>query len=740
MKRLILIQLIFYSLLGSTFAKIKVYPPTIKKEITFAIIVDKLTYEKTRNSILYYRDAIQTEDNISTYVLVLNDEGPIEIKNEIKKIYTKSKLEGVVFIGDIPIPMIRGAQHMTSAFKMNEKKYPFIRSSVPSDRFYEDFNLQFDFIKRDSINSLLYYYKLTHDSPQRIQKEIYSGRIKAPANDDTKYELISSYLAKVVKAKKNPELLNNAFVFTGHGYNSESLTAWNNETLSLKEQFPQMFELGGRLKHIQHSMSPEIKEILQIELSQEELDMAIFHAHGAEETQYLVGYPPATSISQNVESIKRFLRSKVRYAKRKNKNIEEAKNYYKEKYNLTEEWFEGTFEDSVITADSLYDYKMDIHSDDLANYSPQSEFIVFDECFNGAFHRENTISARYIFDSGNVISSVANSVNVLQDKWANKSIGLFNYGVSIGNWHKEFNYLENHIIGDPTFHFKNTSDLNLNKDIILKENNAEYWEELLNNKIPELRALSVEKLFKIHKEKFIPSLVKIYKEDNSYNVRTHVLSCLAETNSKEFKDILLMSIEDPYEFIRRKSAKLIGELHSNRFINKMIYSMIFDNSKRVSFNLGMSLLFVDQEEMLKEANKIIRELPDFVNKENYLKIFNKISDRSKRWVFERIIPRMNDDTLEVSKRIGAVRMLRNYNFKEVIPELLKVIQNEKTPDELSITIIEAMGWYNYSETKNKIINILSRIITEDKKSEQIIFEAIKTKNRLITGCNVPLTP
>ena len=50
------------------------------------------------------------------------------------RLYRESRLEGAVFIGDIPIPMIRKAQHMTSAFKMDEEKSPrpgFFRTFRP---------------------------------------------------------------------------------------------------------------------------------------------------------------------------------------------------------------------------------------------------------------------------------------------------------------------------------------------------------------------------------------------------------------------------------------------------------------------------------------------------------------------------------------------------------------------------------------------------------------------------------
>ena len=51
----------------------------------------------------------------------------------------------MVFIGDVPYVMVRNAQHMTTAFKMDEKKFPIDESSVCSDRFYDDLHLEFEY-------------------------------------------------------------------------------------------------------------------------------------------------------------------------------------------------------------------------------------------------------------------------------------------------------------------------------------------------------------------------------------------------------------------------------------------------------------------------------------------------------------------------------------------------------------------------------------------------------------------
>ena len=124
-------------------AKIKIIQPIQQHSSSFAIIVDDVTYDKISDAINTYRDAVEN-DGLSTFILADKWKNPEEIKAEIIKLYNgKPKLEGVVFIGDIPIPMIRNAQHMTSAFKLDEEKYPYFESSIASDCFYDDFDLKF---------------------------------------------------------------------------------------------------------------------------------------------------------------------------------------------------------------------------------------------------------------------------------------------------------------------------------------------------------------------------------------------------------------------------------------------------------------------------------------------------------------------------------------------------------------------------------------------------------------------
>ena len=112
---------------------------------SFAIVVDSESYKHCKNEIEDYRESV-SNGGLNAFVLEKNWSNPEEIKDTLMHFYKNNKLEGAVFVGDIPIAMIRQAQHFCTAFKMNETAYPIRDTSVPSDRFYDDFDLQFNFI------------------------------------------------------------------------------------------------------------------------------------------------------------------------------------------------------------------------------------------------------------------------------------------------------------------------------------------------------------------------------------------------------------------------------------------------------------------------------------------------------------------------------------------------------------------------------------------------------------------
>lgn len=736
--KMFVILLVFSFHTGLT--QVQEVKPVKKCATAFAIIVDEETYKNCKDALSNYKNAVE-EDGLSTYLLVSDWKNPDEVKKEIVRLYNqKPVLEGVVFVGDIPIPMIRNAQHMTSAFKLDEEKYPWFRSSVPSDRFYDDFDLKFQYLKQDSVHKLSHYYALQYNSPQRIEREIYSARIKPSGININKYEVINSYLNRVAETKREKNYIDNALVFLGHGYISNSLTAWADEKLSLQEQFPGLFIPGGRVKNLFHEMDRELKEILTRELQQDGLDIALFHAHGDTDMQLLLSYPVAQNVDENLESVKLYLRSKLRSAKQRKQSVEKTKEYFMKELNIPDTFFDGTFSDSLIAADSILGYKLDMYLDDIRKMKPQPKFMMFDECFNGSFHLDEYVTGEYVFGKGNMVVGEGNSVNCLQDKWADEFLGWLNKGVRIGLRHRESNLLESHLIGDPTFRFSSDSKYDLNRLLVLDKNNLEVWRALLKSDDDIFRETAVRMLYYNLKSKFEKELVGIYEKDKSFNVRLHALKSLAEINGDGFINILLKSINDPSEYIRRKSAEWMGEVGDEKYLPELIKAVFTDESERVVFNGKSALGFISIKKSADAIKSYIANLPESGMKVKLAKSYFPSLDRNQTWVFDEIIPNIKNDTLKLSKRIQEVKTFRNYKFRDAIPVLLEILADRKYPDSLRTAIVEALGWFSFSIEKNSILGAIEKIIDDKTSSILLRNEAIKTKNRLVVGANDAMLP
>ena len=155
-----------------------VVKPTVKSKTTFAIVVDQKSYDAAKAEIDAYRASVENE-GLGTYLLIDDWKRPEPIREQLIKLHAdkKAPLEGCVLVGDIPIAMVRDAHHLSSAFKMNPKM-DWQRSSIPSDRYYDDFGLTFDYIKQDSVIADYHYVSLRADGDQYIMPDIYSARIR----------------------------------------------------------------------------------------------------------------------------------------------------------------------------------------------------------------------------------------------------------------------------------------------------------------------------------------------------------------------------------------------------------------------------------------------------------------------------------------------------------------------------------------------------------------------------------
>lgn len=396
LKRIVLLIAVCLQALSLAAAP-RIVRPGVKSPTTFAIFIDSRSYEAAAAEVDAYRAAVE-RDGLGTYLLIDEWQNPESVRSEIIRMTeAQPHLEGVVFVGDIPIAMIRDGQHLTSAFKSSQDR-DWKDSSVPSDRYYDDPELQFEFLRRDADEPLYFYYSLSPESRQHIASPIYSARIKPPKREGADSdELLRAYLRKVVKAHAEQNELDNLFVFRGHGYNSEAPEAWAGEQIALREQLPALFRTGSTVRFYDFESRWPMKPYLLEKMARKGVDVALCHHHGAPDTQYLNGYRNGSGMNVSIENIKRFLRSKIDGHKDPEKRKAELIAYY----GVPEAWCQ--LSDSLHTADSLLDQAMDVHIEDLYNRPMNPRMVMFDACYNGSFHLDECIAASYIFGPGDCI-------------------------------------------------------------------------------------------------------------------------------------------------------------------------------------------------------------------------------------------------------------------------------------------------------------------------------------------------
>jgi hypothetical protein len=710
-------------------AQTRIIQPDHAYEQAFAIIIDTDSYAKATEAVHAYKRMLEETEQLSVYILVNNWESPSPLREEIIQLHSQNPgLEGVVFIGKIPIAMIRQGQHLTTAFKMDEDLYPFRESSVPSDRFYDDFDLIFDFIRQDELQPLHFYYRLSEHSPQRIRSDIYSGRIK-PLYGEGKdpYRQLSDYLYKVIADRQSGNELNHLFSFLGHGSISGCHIAWASEIVALSEQFPHLGIPGNSQKFMKYNMDEDIKLRLMNELQREELDLAILTMHGSPGIQHLSAPLPMDYSPGVVQRLIHTMQQLMSQAD--NVSVMQLR---AERLGIPMGWFQLISLPEDFVPDTLPMKRYEIDLDDMRDFHPNVRAIIFDACYNGAFQMDEYISGAYLFNEGKSIVSIANSVNVLQDIWPQEFLGLLGLGVRIGQIRQAVHTLESHIIGDPTFRFHAEGQVVLNQWMSANKDQPEAWEIFLQDVHPDLTAYALRMMSMDPPEGFSEMLFDMFSGSPHASIRLECLYLLKELNDYYYEQALIGATGDSYELIRRFGASWMRNKGHPAFIEVLVKMALHDPAylRAGDFNAKMSLNLFHPDAVIEEIYRQTEQLPSsFVNGEAAKEALISWVESNRAWV-EGQLALIMDKNLDKSRRIMPIRMLRNNNYHHLLSHYINLAKDQDEDEELRILMVEALGWFTHSIAKDRIIESCEEIIRSPRTPEAVRREAIKTLNRL----------
>ncbi len=718
--RLCALLLLAATCFAATVCAQQVERPAVEGPSSFAVITDSLTYVNCRQQIALYKQTVESE-GLPVFVAYAQWQSPDEVRALLKRLHDEEALEGCVLIGDVPIAMITRAQHLTSAFKMDERKFPLSECSVPSDRFYDDFDLKFT-PRDEQSEGLMHFYAMAPDSPQYISCDIYSARIKPQAGNGDPYAQIARYLEKAVREHRSGNEFDTFVSYTGHGSYSNSLTAWRSEQQITREQFGDRFSRRNTAKYLRYSMDPYMKYDLIRELRRKDLDFMVFHEHGDYYRQYVSGDPVTDETEAHIEQMETRLRSLYR------RNPESARKTAAA-WGLDSTWYADAETPAAIEKDSLLDLRLGIINEEIDDIRPNARMVVFDACFNGDFRNGDYIAGKYIFSEGDCCVAWANSVNVLQDKSAFDLLGLLARGIRIGVWAKHINILESHISGDPTLAFRSpdAERLDINRNVLRKE--PEYWLAQLDSDIPDMRSLALIRLY----EENYPETPKVLLDqflNSPYAVVRHTAFRLAESlDGPEFKTILMASVRDEFEFLRRIGVTRMGRVGDDDFIPLLVDTYIDDhNSARVVFQTVQSLKCFDRDKVKAAIEKRF-ETADFYNAENYRKALLAALDTQT-------VKGMPKDLADIADREDPkwrkfyISYLKNRPLNQFADEFARILCDETEEEDLRVCMAEALAWFDLSVNRGVIIEACERLLEKGGMSEELTREVTRARTRL----------
>lgn len=703
----------------------QILPPRISSSTTFAIVVDQRSYEEAGSLLEQYRSSVE-RDGLGTYLIVHSWKSPEEIRKLLYRLYTdrRSPLEGCVLVGDIPIPMLRDAQHLTSAFKMNQAR-DWKESSVPSDRYYDDFDLQFDFIRQDSERPLYHYYSLRPESPYTLEPNIYSARIKPlESNEVDKYELLRRYLQKLVQVRSEGfRPLDNLSIGRGYGYNSEDPIPWANEQIALREQLPQAHRPGASVKYFEFDEYFPMRDYYLNEMQREDLDLLLLHHHGSPDTEYINGEPKATNIQENIQAIKRYIRSKApRYFKKMSRDSTVI--HFAQRFGVPRKWVEEALETKHAQEDSLLNAQMVITTTDLKRVAPRARFVILDACFNGSFHLPDYIAGAYLFNEGKTVAVEANTVNTLQDIWKTEMFGLLGTGLRLGHLLRMNCYLETHLFGDPTYHYANTSTYSEDVNALLSPAHTDLriWHKLLASQEPDIQSLALRHMIRIPKVDAPALLEKSYFSSPHYCVRMEALKLLAERYPDRSVRVLKDALRDPYDLIRRFAIQYTIRIASPDLLSSYVQAyMDRSHEARTRLKLVSGVDAFDLQALRAEVEKQASERRLY-DKAFVEKLLSAIDRKAKE--NEADFALFSDPTPKASIVKQRILAYRNHPAPKALPYLLSLLANTDAPGELRLSAAETLGWYDLSYKRHEIPGALRKVKTDDKDLERTIRKAI----------------
>lgn len=641
----------------------------------FAIVIDPQSYAEAKSEIDKYVETVQMRG--LKPILVVDRWGvPDSIRAELIRLHNAKDypIEGCVLIGDIPVPMVRDAQHMASAFKMDQDGSKFDRTEycIPSDRFYDSFDLEWKYLDHDTLYTDYYYYSLKADGAQVLNPTIYSARITPRTNErGNQYEKLRRYMQRAnERAVQEPQVLDRVLLFGGEGNLSNSIAARMDSKYEFYEQCPWFSDQKLSVTYMDYVQEKYIKTRVVNDLQNPDIDYALLSHHGDATIQYLSGTRGDEHLLQ-------------------------------------------TFE---------FDH---VH--------PQVTLVSLDACYNGSFHKDDNIQESYLFGQGNgTMLVLANSVNSIQDKWVNRYFGLLGMGMRAGYMAKLGTFLEFHLFGDPTFTYAKSMDPGFDVNNAINYEGDSFWLRQLDSNIPAIQGLAAHMLSSDPKNS--SAIFRTFCNSDKGMVRMSCLMEMTRFRDSNMIECIKLGLNDENEMTQRFSVIYAGRNGSQELVEPLMRLRCQNNlSERVEFDLvSGAYRSLDSTQVMDAFLKVFPECTYYWDQDSVGNAYREEIENSAGHLYFDIRKALKSTTASHNSKMNAIRGIRNNPPHFVVDPVLEYLDNPVVAEDsvLQTATWEAIGWFTLSYQAEKIAAHAKAVSEDARFPVTVRNEALKTYNRL----------
>jgi hypothetical protein len=297
----------------------------------------------------------------------------------------------------------------------------------------------------------------------------------------------------------------------------------------------------------------------------------------------------------------------------------------------------------------------------------------------------------------------------------------------IGQFTRFTCFLENHLIGDPTFHFINNSelDIDINQALVLQEGNVAFWKKQLNSPMADMQAMALRQLSMANYSGLVDLLKKSYYESNYFVVRLEALRLLTLNHPTEVADVLQTAMNDSYELIRRYAVEYVEKNSNPKLLPAWIESYLLrGHENRHRFRIFSGIDTFDHDTALNELQKQAAKWSFYDS--SYMNELSEYLPRQKKGL-ERDFTLIGNPESTTKQIQSEISRFRNKPITKAIEALLNIVKNENLEEELRVSAAETLGWYNLHYDKATIIKKLNAFQTSNPK---LMNEVTKTIHRL----------